>query len=148
MLVDERGTPRPLLDKLAAYGNPRFSPDGRRIALDLPSPTTDVWVYDRVGRTLDRITTTGDNDRPEGTRDGKRLFFRTTRTGLASLFSQPVGGSGSADSLLTFSEGVHEGTMAADGRTLVFRTAQAGGARDIWSVRLGDGEPPRPVVAT
>ena len=148
VLVDLQGKATPLVDKTAAYGNPRFSPDGRRIALDIAAPTTDVWVFDRAGKTLDRITTTGESDRPEWMPDGKRIFFRLTRAGHTSLYSTPVDGSGPIDSLFAFKDDVHEGSMGPDGRTLVFRTALPGGQRDIWSVQLGGTEPPRPVLAT
>ena len=148
VLVDLNGKVTPLLEKTGAYGDPRFSPDGRRIALNIATPVPDIWVFDRAGGTLDRITTTGESDRPEWMPDGKRIFFRLTRSGRTSLYSTPVDGSGSLDSLLAFKDDVHEGTIGPDGRSLVFRTALPGGQRDIWSVQLGSSEPPRPVVAT
>jgi serine/threonine-protein kinase len=148
VLVDATGKVKPLLVKPEAYADPRFSPDGRRIALDIAAPTSDIWVYDRAGGTLDRITTNGESDRPEWMPDGRRIFFRVSHAGRSALFSAPADGSGAVDSLLAFKDDVHEGTIGPDGRALVFRTLLQGGGRDLWSVRLGSGEPPRPVLVT
>jgi eukaryotic-like serine/threonine-protein kinase len=148
VLVDGQGKATPLLPKPGVYSNPRFSPDGRRVALDIAAPTPDIWVYDRTGGTLDRITNTGVADRPEWMPDGKRIFFREVKPGQTALYSTAMDGGGVIDSMQAFKEGIHEGTVTPDGRSLVFRTATNGGGRDIWSVGLGTGEAPRPVLAT
>ena len=149
VLVDTHGTATPLLDKPGSYGNPRFSPDGRRIALDLSVPATDIWLFDRRAGTLDRVTTSGNNDRPEWMPDGNQVFFRTAGTGMAVLLRQAVDGGGTADTLFAFRAPIHEGTLTPDGRTLVFRTSlQTGGNRDIWSVKLGSGAEPVPLLTT
>ena len=45
--MDSSGKTAPLLAKLGAYGAPRFSPDGKRLAFTAPGGKgTDVWVYD------------------------------------------------------------------------------------------------------
>jgi Tol biopolymer transport system component/tRNA A-37 threonylcarbamoyl transferase component Bud32 len=147
VLVDGQGKATPLLSKAGVYSNPRFSPDGRRIALDIATPTPDIWVFDRAGGTLDRITSTGAADRPEWMPDGKRIFFRVSKLGQAALYSTSADGGGTVDSMQAFRDGVHEGTVTPDGRSLVFRTATSGG-RDIWSVHLGTGEAPKAVLAT
>jgi Tol biopolymer transport system component len=148
VLADAQGKMTPLLSKPGVYSSPRFSPDGRRIALDIATTATDVWIYDRVGGTLDRITNTGAADRPEWMPDSKRIFFRLNKPGSTALYSTSTDGGGAVDSMQAFKEGIHEGTIGPDGRSLVFRTATAGGGRDIWSVRLGTGESPRAVLAT
>ncbi len=148
VLVDEVGKVTPLFDKPGVYADPRFSPDGRRVLLDVAAPNSDIWVFDRNTATLDRLTTNGFSDRPEWTPDGKRVFFRVSTGGHASLFSASASGGGSMDSLFAFGEDVHEGSMSPDGRTLVFRTASSGGGRDVWYTTLGSTEPPKPVMKT
>ena len=67
---------------------------------------------------------------------------------MTALYSTSMSGGGTVDSMQAFGPGVHEGTIGPDGRTLVFRTAEPGGGRDIWSVHLGTGETPKAVLAT
>ena len=147
VLVDAQGKATPLLSKAGVYSNPRFSPDGRRIAFDIATPAPDIWVYERDGGTLDRITSIGSADRPEWMPDGKRIFFRVSKVNPAALYSASADGGGTVDSMQSFRDGVHEGTVTPDGRSLVFRTATSSG-RDIWSVHLGTREVPTPVLAT
>jgi serine/threonine-protein kinase len=148
VLVNLEGKVTPLLAKPGAYSSPRFSPDGKRIALDIATPAPDVWVYDREGGTLDRVTTDGESDRPEWMPDGKRLLLRHSHAGRAMLAWAPADGSAAADSLLGFKDDVHEATIGPDGRTIVFRSLTKGGGRDLWSVKLGGSEAPRPVLVT
>jgi len=148
VLVNLEGKVTPLLGKPGAYSSPRFSPDGKRIALDIATPAPDTWVYDRAGGTLDRVTTDGESDRPEWMPDGKHLLVRRSRGGRSMLAEASANGSGPSDSLLGFKDDVHEVTVGPDGRTIVFRSLTSGGGRDLWSAQLGGSEPPRPVLAT
>ena len=148
VLVNLEGKVTPLQARPGAYSSPRFAPDGKRIALDIATPTPDVWVYDRAGGTLDRVTTDGESDRPEWMPDGKRLLMRRSHGGRSMLAGASANGSGPSDSLLGFKEDVHEVTVGPDGRTIVFRSLTAGGGRDLWSAQLGGSEPPRPVLVT
>ncbi len=148
VLVNLEGKVTPLMAKPGAYSSPRFSPDGKRIALDIATPAPNAWVYDRLGGTLDRVTTDGESDRPEWMPDGRRLLLRHSHAGRAILAWAPADGSGPADSLLGFRDDIHEVTVGRDGRTIVFRSLTPGGGRDLWSATLGGNEPPRAVLTT
>ncbi|HXZ43072.1 MAG TPA: hypothetical protein VEG68_20205, partial [Terriglobales bacterium] len=67
-------TPGPL----ALYGWPRFSPDGKSIAVTVADPksrTEDVWVYPVAGGQPARITFGPENMSPTWSPDGKELAY-------------------------------------------------------------------------
>jgi Tol biopolymer transport system component/tRNA A-37 threonylcarbamoyl transferase component Bud32 len=150
VLVDRQGVERTRVPERRAFANPRLSPDGARIAVSMESGgRRDIWVYDLRSRTLSRVTTEGDaNDRPEWMPDGRRVVFRSTRSGEMSYWSQAADGSGKAE-LLVGEAGARmwEGVLTADGRALVYRTGSVGTA-DIWLRRLDADTTRRPLATT
>ena len=146
-VADRNGDMRIVIAEPRRYEFPRFSPDGKRIALTVTSDTsTDVWTYDLASGTLARLTTVGTaNDRPEWTADGKRVLFDTNRRGGYALWSQPVDGSGPAEPVLEVpGTDIMEGVLSPDGRIVVYRT----GKQDIWYRRLDGDSTPHPIAAT
>jgi dipeptidyl aminopeptidase/acylaminoacyl peptidase len=136
---DTRGNFRPLLADSADFGFPRFSPDGKRVALaHLSSTRTDVWIYTVASGTLQRLTTEGTlNDRPEWTPDSRRVLFRSNRSSRdrkMAIWWQPADGSGPPDLLFSArGSDVSEGLLSPDGRTLVARVTDSRGDRVVWS---------------
>lgn len=118
-LIDDRGVARPLVDSARTYLHPRFSPDGRRIAVNvLARGQTDVWVFDIASRTFDRVTndSTGSNF-PEWTPDGRGLLFASNTPGGRWLRRQSADGSGAAEDVL---KDVAEASLTPDGRGIVY----------------------------
>jgi serine/threonine-protein kinase len=139
VVADSKGNLRPLLPDSADFGFPRFSPDGKRVAMaQLSSTRTDVWIYTLASGTLQRLTTEGTlNDRPEWTPDSRRVLFRSNRFSKdrkMAVWWQPADGSGPAE-LLFSSPGhdVSEGVLSPDGRTLVARVTDSHGDQIVWS---------------
>jgi serine/threonine-protein kinase len=148
VLRDRQGVDRAVIPDRYNFVNPRFSPDGSRIALAMEANgRRDIWVYDLRSRTLSRVTTEGDaNDRPEWMPDGARVVFRSVRSGEMSFWVQAADGSGKAEPLVQDPNGrMWEGVVTADGGSLVYRTGSVGSA-DIWLRRL-DGDTTRRAVA-
>jgi Tol biopolymer transport system component len=137
--VDMRGVARPIGLPPGRMNNPRYSPDGRRVAVDLQSGgRTDVWIYEVGSGARRRVTTEGTlNDRPEWTSDGTRILYRSNRSGrYTTIWWQPADGSGAAEQLVAASgKDVWEGVLTPDSRTVVYRTGTAG-EDDIWYRRL------------
>ena len=140
VLVDQKGKVDAVLAAAKTYSFPRFSPDGRRLAVSIGSPTsTDVWVFEIASNTHTRITTEGSrNDRVEWTPDGKRVLYSSVgRVGLTALWIQNVDHSGVPQLLEgRKNEQVLEGIISPDGTTLVFRSTAPNHLHDIWYRRL------------
>ena len=88
VLAGPDGRAQPVLPDERAYGYPRFSPDGKRIAVTIETgPTADVWIYDIASGTNTRLSNGGSvNERPEWSPDGSRVLFRTDRSAQSSIW--------------------------------------------------------------
>jgi serine/threonine-protein kinase len=142
MLIDPAtGASAPLFGELHVYSTPRFSPDGKRVAITVVNPrSSDIWIYDIQRNTFTRLTAEGSNERPEWTPDGKRVLFRSERSGKPMIWWQPADGSGPAELLYDPPYEPFEAVMSPDAKWLVFRTAPGSAySRDILAVPL-EGE--------
>jgi serine/threonine-protein kinase len=123
--VSRSGEATPLAAEPRAFANPRFSPDGRRVAVDITEsggPGRDVWVLDIAQRTWSRLTTNGVSDRPVWTPDGRRLVYSSND----DLWWIAADGSGRPDSLLVATGSRFAGTVTPDGRAVVFQETSGG----------------------
>jgi eukaryotic-like serine/threonine-protein kinase len=140
-------TPLPMDRKLVSIF-PRFSPDGRRLALSvLDGSVMDIWVYDMTSNTLQRLTT-GGGDRAEWTADGKRLLFRTDRNGTEQLWWQRADAGQPAESLFTGPAPTPEGVISPDGAYLVYRLNDRKNGRDLWFRHLTGNPNPTPIATS
>jgi serine/threonine-protein kinase len=148
--VDERGVATPLIADKGSYAHPRFSPDGRRLAVDVVSAGgVDIWTYDVASGTSTRLTSARDNDRPEWTPDGKRVLYLSSQDAATySVWWQPADGSTAAEELYRGTRTVREATLLNDGRTLVVRLDTPDNQRDINIVSLAKPAEPAPLVTT
>ena len=99
-LADRSGGTRVLPLSPAGYDVPRFSPDGKHIAVGIRDAREfNIWIYDLEGSTsIRRLTFGGRNQVPAWTTDGKRIVFRSDRDGEACL-GQAADGSSVAERL-------------------------------------------------
>ena len=127
--VDSKGQAAPLLTDERSYAYPRYSPDGRKIAVAIATAgQRDIWVIDVNGQTVSRLSSGGSiNDRPEWTPDGKRILYRTSRTPRSSIWWRAADQSDGETSLLNSDkEDYYEGVITPDGKWLVFQSDTAG----------------------
>jgi len=82
------------------WSSPAFSPDGRRLAIDINNGQADVFVYEWARDTLTRVTFDAKTDaKPVWTPDGRRIVFRSDRDKTFNLYWQRADGSGDVQRL-------------------------------------------------
>jgi hypothetical protein len=94
MWVDRQGNEEPLTLEPRQYADPRISPDGTRVALDIPGANRDVWISNLQRPSRTQLTSGPTEDiLPVWSRDGRRVFFASDRTGTFDVYSQPADGA-------------------------------------------------------
>ncbi|MEO7273468.1 MAG: hypothetical protein ABIX28_24720 [Vicinamibacterales bacterium] len=100
--VDRQGREEPTGAPLRAYGTPRLSPDGTRVAAEIYDEITDVWIWDFARQTLRPLTfDSGGNGMSVWTPDSRQIIFESGRTGTPNVFKQAADGTGPVDRLST-----------------------------------------------
>ena len=97
--VDSSGKTQPLHAPLGVYTTPRFSPDGKRLALSSGNGqgSDDIWVKDLDRETLSRLSfLPGQNRWPVWTPDGKNIVFQSTDPAAPGLYWIRSDGAGEA----------------------------------------------------
>jgi len=153
-LVDRDGRALALPAPRAAYREPRFSRDGRRIAVTIAGGSSgpsgggdDVWIWDLDAGNLQRITFDSASATPEWLPGGRRLVYTQYR-GTNRLFTISPDGSGQPESLITRPNPIFESSPTPDGRAVVFREISEQRNRDIWIATLDSPQVIRPLLAT
>ena len=134
--VDHHSQEESLGAPLREYLYPRLSPDGNRVALDVQGADRDIWIWDITRRLMERFTTDpSENVIPAWTRDGQRLAFGSSRSGVPNVFWQASNGSGEPERLLESTRLQQPVEFAPDGRLLISE-AVPGRGRDILALAL------------
>jgi serine/threonine-protein kinase len=100
--MDHEGKTTLLRTTPAAWRNPVFAVDGRRLAMDISDgKQLDLWVYEWASDTLSRVTfDAADDERPVWTPDSRRIAFASRRAGeTTNLFWQRSDGTGDTQRL-------------------------------------------------
>jgi Tol biopolymer transport system component/tRNA A-37 threonylcarbamoyl transferase component Bud32 len=141
VLADSAGRPSSALAEIGAltlWNEPRFSPDGRKVAVATSSGGySDIWVYDLINKTRLRLTPTDSVSEsvPDWSPDSKRVLYATAlKTGGSMLYWQMADGSSAAEELLPgpAKHGRVVGIITPDGRSLVYRTSRATNEAQLW----------------
>jgi dipeptidyl aminopeptidase/acylaminoacyl peptidase len=118
--VDRDGREEPVGGEARAFRQPRVSPDGTRIAVEVEdSSDTNIWVGDRSGIFTPLTLEAGHDSFPLWSPDGLRIVFFSARNG-GGLFARGAGGSGRDERLVSGAEWQPSG-WAPDGRLIYER---------------------------
>jgi serine/threonine-protein kinase len=163
LIVDREGRATPLTELPGAYAQPRFSPDGRWVAVTIESESgSDIWLHDLRRGTRTRLTSGGTSSFPVWAPETGRVIFHQRSTSVWTLFARSADGSGPTEAILdapppdrgtseagadllpgnvpTLSGANPQVPMSWHARTLAFVEMTASGENNIWTLETG-GEP-------
>jgi serine/threonine-protein kinase len=136
VLVTPNGSVSPIGEP-GPYREPRFSPDGKRIALAIGTLSqSDVWLMQLPGGNLTRLTPGNElNDRPEWKPDGSAVIYRSTRGEKHAIWTAPL--DGGATSLLFGrpDADMDEGVLSHDSQHLIVQRDRTGNG-ETWVASL------------
>ncbi len=145
VMVSSQGVVTKLPVGAQAFRGPRFSPDGRRIAVDIEPGgdlVGDVWIFDRGPGTFTRLTLEGTSVFPEWTPRGDAVIYSSgTSNTRRSLFRVPADRSGPPVLLKTGAAPIFEGVLTPDEKTLIYRENADSTGRDIHLLSGGERTP-------
>ena len=138
--LDSEGMTQPLLAKPGFYTRPRLSPDGQRLALDIPEGSSrDIWIYDLQRDTMTRLTfgAGGLALNPVWSPDGRYIAFSAN----GGIFWIRSDGAGKPQPLTQTQHGLAPFSFTQDGKRLSWMEltgglAENGGAYALWTMPL------------
>jgi serine/threonine-protein kinase len=145
VMVDRKGSVRPITERRGAPSDFSLSHDGKYIAARLIAINDDIWTYDVATGTPTRLTFEPfDELFPQWTPDGTRIAF-STRTG--KIYWKPADGSAPREELSAGEYPRQTGSFSPDGKTLAFVESHPTRRGDIWLMSLDDRKA-QPFLAT
>ena len=141
--MEREGKFTPLRETPGNYYNPAFSPDGKRLALEIfDGKRRDIWEYEWERDTLTRLTFGGEgNGRPVWTPDGQRIVYSSQeKGGVPNLWSIRADGAGYAQRLTESKNIQFTGSWRPDGNVLAFWQLNPGTNYDIMTLPIEGDE--------
>ena len=149
--IDRAGREDPVPTPPRAYGTPRISPTGDRIALDVVDAggNADIVVHDLAREVSNRLTFEGWNIDPLWSPDGRRVVFTGVEDDGFGLFRKAADGTGQAERLTASQPVVQMVSGWAGGPdTLVVVHAAGMTNADIHLLPLDGDRVSQPLIAT
>ena len=143
------GREQPLMPEPDTYRDPRFSPDGGRLAYAvLPRGLgSDLWIYDRSRGVKTRLTyETNPEWNPAWTPDGQSIAYSDTANGIRLIRAD-----GSGESQILTGNGQQwqlPASFSPGARHLAYTELHRETNADIWVLPLDPKGPPFPFVKT
>ena len=139
--VDREGREEAIAAPPHNYLDPRISPDGTRVVLNVRDEEIDVWVWDFAGETLSRLTFDAGRDYAGlWTVDGRGVLFTSDRDGAFNIYRKAADGTGITERLTEGTNRLAPDAVTPDGMELITRAFVPGRETDLIVVSL-DGDP-------
>lgn len=122
------GKTSPLRGAKVRWADPKFSPDGQRVAMAIyDGRQYDLWVYEWARDALTQLTfDPGDDRNPVWTPDGKRIAFNSDRAkaGFSNLYWVNADGTGEPERLTDSPRSEVPTSWHPSGKFLAFHTGR------------------------
>jgi Tol biopolymer transport system component len=141
--MDREGKFTPLRQTPSAYYNLAFSPDGKRLALDIiDGKRRDIWLYEWERDTLTRLTFAGEaNSFPVWTPDGQRITYSSVdKDGRNNLWWIRADGAGDTQRLTEGKSPQFSGSWRPDGKVMAFTQQNVDTNFDIMTFPIEGNE--------
>jgi eukaryotic-like serine/threonine-protein kinase len=137
----------------ADYSNPSLSPDGKRLALSVRDPKTnvrDIWLFDLARGAMSRFTYhPADDVNPVWSKDGRRIYFTSDRKGARDIFQKKVDATEEEELIFASPQIKYLEDMSPDGRLLIYNSPSGNNnSDDLWLLPLDGERNPRPFLNT
>ncbi|PWT92937.1 MAG: hypothetical protein C5B55_05450 [Blastocatellia bacterium] len=140
--AESTGQPFPLTrDSSYRNSNPKFSPDGKRIAYHVTRVGTpaDIYVMNADGTNQTQLTTNpGFDERPSWFPDGEQIAFLSTRDGHDEIWALSLK-SGRERKLFALNQDITFPQLSPDGKQMLFNSKKSG-TTNLWIVPIEGGE--------
>jgi Tol biopolymer transport system component len=127
------------------YRFPRFSPDGRKLAIVALAPRRivgNVWTYDLETQRADQLTSDSSALLAEWAPGGRSVIFTGRKPGEGlrefQLFRVASSGGTTPETLFVTPRGVSTPALTPDGQTLVFSSMPDGNDWDVLAAPIAD----------
>ncbi len=133
------------------YVSPRFSPDGRQLAvaaMEQGAVPPDVWLFDTRLGTGTRSPNPYPDLNPVFSPDAKRIFLGNTSQGKWNIFARDVSGAGEPTPLLPPTAPRWVRDVSPDGSVLLYQELSAATRGDLKVISLSGDPRPRDFIAS
>lgn len=143
--LDAAGKTKPILNQAGMYYSPRFSPDGRKLALAVEAGSgSDIFIHDFARESMSRLTFNQQgNIEPVWTPDGKYIVYRSVRGG--ALWWVRADGGGEPRRLQEApGPEIQACSFSPDGTRLAYQVTNLSTGSDVFILPLDLSDPDRP----
>ena len=145
VLVGRNGTSQSLGEQRGDFLYPRWSPDGRRIAVEMHDEAGgQIWIMDPAAGTLGRLAAPGHNSRPAWSPDGRNIAFTSLREGGSGIYAGPIDGSAPERKLAPLAKPTVPLAWSPDGRWIVYPAPEGDAIAPMNLFTIAPGAPGTP----
>jgi Tol biopolymer transport system component len=141
--LDSSGNTQPLHVSPGLYLSPRFSPDGKRLAVALFSGNSGLWILDSERDNFFRVTGAPGDNYPVWSPDGKHIAYENSGTGISWVRSD---GSSAPERLMRGERRVLPNSFSPDGKRLAYFGPNPETGADIWTLPIDGSDSDHPTA--
>jgi Tol biopolymer transport system component len=132
-----------------SYLHPKLSPDERQLAVEVEGASHDIFMYDFARGALTKMSFDGASHWPLWTPDGRRLTYRSWKTGTMTMWWMPADSSGAPELLTNVGSMQSPESWSPDGATLAFtQMDDPERGSDIYTLSLDGNHTPHALLRT